>query len=175
MGGPEMEVACMVGLENGDAVQAINTLTPMKSSQTIPVGQFAAGTCVCAECDSHRKKATANLKTAWDGDRGASYRVSTRQRPVGFRCGHASVFDQFTWADRPPAEIAATGLEPGKKYRLVLVGGTEPQALVVFTAGIGGTAIAQTLGPLKRVIAPSQTVPGNETRSDDRMRVEMEI
>jgi hypothetical protein len=53
-------------------------------------------------------------------------------------------------------QVAATGLEPGKKYRLILTGGSEPQELVVLTAGIGGAAIAQTLGPLKRVAAPSQ-------------------
>jgi hypothetical protein len=56
-------------------------------------------------------------------------------------------------------QIAATGLESGKKYRLMLVGGSEPVALAEFTAGIGGTAIAQTLGPLKHVVTPSQTAP----------------
>jgi len=40
----------------------------------------------------------------------------------------------------------------------VLIGGAEPQDLVVFSAGIGGVAIAQTLGPVKRVVAPSQSV-----------------
>jgi hypothetical protein len=54
-------------------------------------------------------------------------------------------------------QIAASGLEPGAKYRLVLVDGAEPQELVTFSAGIGGAAIAQTLGPLKRAVAPSQT------------------
>jgi hypothetical protein len=29
--------------------------------------------------------------------------------------------------------------------------------LVTFSAGIGGTAIAQTFGPLKRAVAPSHT------------------
>ena len=48
-------------------------------------------------------------------------------------------------------QLAATGLEPGKMYRLVLVGGAEPQDLVSFGAGIGGVAIVQTLGPLKHV------------------------
>jgi hypothetical protein len=38
----------------------------------------------------------------------------------------------------------------------MLVGGAEPQELVTFSAGIGGAAIAQTLGPLKRAMAPSQ-------------------
>ena len=36
------------------------------------------------------------------------------------------------------------------------VGGAAPQELVMFSAGIGGAAIAQALGPLKRVMAPSQ-------------------
>jgi hypothetical protein len=53
-------------------------------------------------------------------------------------------------------QIAATGLEPGKKYWVMLVGGAEPQELVTFIAGIGGAAIAQALGPLKRAVAPSQ-------------------
>jgi hypothetical protein len=66
-------------------------------------------------------------------------------------------------------EIAATGLQPGKKYRLVLVGGPEAQELAVFNAGIGGAAIAQTLGPIKRAVAPSQTGPAMtlEVRSMD--------
>ena len=37
------------------------------------------------------------------------------------------------------------------------MGGAEPQELVTISAGIGGAAIAQALGPLKRAVAPSQT------------------
>ncbi len=55
-----------------------------------------------------------------------------------------------------PLRIAATGLQPGKKYRVVLVGDGGPQELVTFSTGIGGTAIPQALGPLKWVIAPSR-------------------
>jgi hypothetical protein len=53
-------------------------------------------------------------------------------------------------------QIAFTGLEPGKKYWVMLVGSADPRELATFSAGIGGTAIAQALGPLKRVMAPSQ-------------------
>jgi hypothetical protein len=53
-------------------------------------------------------------------------------------------------------QIAATGLQPGTKYWVMLVGDGQPQELATFSAGIGGTAIAQALGPLKRVMAPSQ-------------------
>ena len=53
-------------------------------------------------------------------------------------------------------QIAATGLQPGRKYWVMLVGGAAPQELVTFSAGIGGAAIAQALGPLKRAMAPSE-------------------
>jgi hypothetical protein len=52
-------------------------------------------------------------------------------------------------------QIAASGLNPGKTYTFALVDGSEQQDLVSFTAGIGGAAIAQTLGPLKRAVAGS--------------------
>ncbi|HXJ42141.1 MAG TPA: hypothetical protein VNH18_22880, partial [Bryobacteraceae bacterium] len=53
-------------------------------------------------------------------------------------------------------QIAASGLQPGKPYKLVFVGDGRLQDLAAFSAGIGGTAIAQTLGPLKRTVGPSQ-------------------
>ena len=53
-------------------------------------------------------------------------------------------------------QIAATGLLRGRKYWVMLIGGAAPQELVTFSAGIGGSAIAQALGPLKRVMSPSQ-------------------
>jgi hypothetical protein len=67
-------------------------------------------------------------------------------------------------------QIAATGLEPGKKYRLMLLGDGEPQGLVVLNAGIGGAAIAQTLGPLKRIASSSTTSPSLklEVRSEEK-------
>jgi hypothetical protein len=41
----------------------------------------------------------------------------------------------------------------------VLIGGHDPQELVTFSAGIGGVAVAQTLGPLKRAVSPTQIGP----------------
>ena len=41
----------------------------------------------------------------------------------------------------------------------MLIGGPDPLELVTFSAGIGGVAIAQTLGPLKRVVSSSQGGP----------------
>jgi hypothetical protein len=73
-------------------------------------------------------------------------------------------------------QIAATGLAPGKKYRLVLVRGHEEQDLVILSAGIGGVAIAQTLGPLKRVVitAPAGPDPTLQLKSVDDGTVVLE-
>ena len=66
-------------------------------------------------------------------------------------------------------QIAATGLEPGKKYRLVLVGNGESQDLVKLSVGIGGSGIVQTLVLVKRAVAVC--LGGNamrlELRSDE--------
>lgn len=53
-------------------------------------------------------------------------------------------------------QMAASGLQPGTRYKLVLVGNGRSEDLAEFNAGIGGTAIVQTLGPLKRVAGASQ-------------------
>jgi len=42
-------------------------------------------------------------------------------------------------------------LEPGKAYQLILRGDGPEQALLQFNANAGGSTIAQTLGPLKRL------------------------
>jgi hypothetical protein len=51
----------------------------------------------------------------------------------------------------------------------MLIGGTDAQELTVLNAGIGGVAIAQTLGPLKHAVTASQTGPAMklELRSID--------
>jgi len=50
-------------------------------------------------------------------------------------------------------QIAAIGLVPGRNYKLTMIGDTQ-EDLLVFAAGIGGVAVAQTFGPLKHVVAP---------------------
>jgi len=89
---------------------------------------------------------------------GSAGGASTTKSPGAASTAHASVsINSLGPIDN--LQIAATGLDPGRKYRVFLVGGTEPQELVAFSAGIGGSAIAQTLGPLRRAVSPSQTEP----------------
>lgn len=152
-----------VGLENGDAVQAIDALTN-KVIATIPVGQlpqalvYVPGTLAVADD-------TANLKPL--SAQAAAAHLELLPALSG-STAHASVaINSLGLIDN--LQIAATGLEPGKKYRLVVVGNSDTQDLVKLSAGIGGVAIAQALGPLKRAVAGSQSAPAMklELRSDD--------
>jgi YVTN family beta-propeller protein len=129
-----------VGLENGDAVQAIDTTTN-KIIATIPVGQLPQALVYVTNA-TISDKGTANLKPL--GPAVEALHIELVPSAASHSAAHASVaINSLGLIDN--LQIAATGLEPGKKYRLVLVGGPEPQELIVLTAGIGGAAIAQTL------------------------------
>jgi YVTN family beta-propeller protein len=152
-----------VGLENGDAVQAIDTLTNQVVA-TIPVGQLPMALVYVPDATTD-DAGTANLKPLGPANGALHIELIS---PMASSTAHASVsVNSLGLIDS--LQIAATGLDPGKRYRLMLVGGPEPVGLVGFMAGIGGTAIAQTLGPLKRVVLPSQTGPTMklELRSGD--------
>jgi len=139
-----------VGLENGDCVQAIDTATN-RLVATIPVGQLPQALVYLPNAVvSH--KGTANLRRL--GLEAQALHLELTPPPGVNSAAHASVaINPLGPIDN--LQIAATGLEPGRKYRVMLVGGEEPQELVTFSAGIGGAAIAQALGPLKRAVAPS--------------------
>jgi YVTN family beta-propeller protein len=140
-----------VGLENGDSVQAIDTATN-RCVATIPVGQLPQALVYVtnAVASDHGK---ANLRPL--GLAAEALHVELTPPPGVTSAAHASVaINSLGPIDN--LQIAATGLEPGKKYWVVLVGSAEPQELVTFSAGIGGAAIAQALGPLKRTMAPAQ-------------------
>jgi YVTN family beta-propeller protein len=140
-----------VGLENGDAVQAIDTQTNQITA-TIPVGQLPQALVYVPNATSSNS-GTLNLKPL--GPATSALHIELVPPDGSASPSHASVvINSLGLIDN--LQIAATGLDPGKKYRLVLVGGSESQDLVTFAAGIGGVAITQTLGPLKRVVESSQ-------------------
>jgi YVTN family beta-propeller protein len=154
-----------VGLENGDSVQAIDTATNQVVA-TIPAGQLPQAL-VYVPNAVVSDEGRANLKPL--GVAAQALHLELTPPPGATSAAHASVsINSLGPIDN--LQIAATGLEPGKKYRLMLVGGAEPQELVMFSAGIGGTAIAQTFGPLKRVVAPphAEQVMKLEVRAEER-------
>ena len=139
-----------VGLENGDSVQAIDTATN-RCAATIPVGQLPQALVYVPNAVAS-DKGTANLRPL--GLAAQALHLELTPPPGVTSAAHASVaINSLGPIDN--LQIAATGLDPGRRYRVMLVGGEEPQELVTFSAGIGGAAIAQALGPLKRAVAPS--------------------
>jgi YVTN family beta-propeller protein len=140
-----------VGLENGDSVQAIDTATN-RCVATISVGQLPQALVYVPNAVAS-DDGTANLKPLGLAAEALHLELTP---PLGVTsAAHASVaINSLGPIDH--LQIAVTGLEPGKKYWVMLVGDTEPQELATFSAGIGGAAIAQALGPLKRTMAPSQ-------------------
>jgi len=140
-----------VGLENGDSVQAIDTLKN-EVIATIPIGQLPQALVYVSHAVSS-ESGTANLKPLGPATEALHLElVPPADKPSA---AHASVSVNSLGAI-DNLQIAATGLTPGKKYKLVLSGGAVPQDLVTMMGGVGGVAIAQTLGPLKRAIAPGQ-------------------
>ena len=140
-----------VGLENGDSVQAIDTLTNQIVA-TIPIGQLPQALVYVSHAVSSEAGA-ANLKPLGPATDALHLElVPPSDKPSS---AHASVSVNSLGAI-DNLQIAATGLTPGKKYKLVLEGGAASQDLVTLMGGAGGVAIAQTLGPLKRAIAPGQ-------------------
>ena len=151
-----------VGLENGDSVQAIDTTTN-ECIATIPVGQLPQALVYVPNAVGSDKGA-ANLKPL--GLAAEALHLELTPPPGVTSTAHASVaVNSLGPIDN--LQIAATGLQPSKKYRVVLVGAAETQELVTVTAGIGGAVIAQALGPLKRAMAPS--------RVDQTMKLEVRL
>ena len=153
-----------VGLENGDSVQAIDTATN-RCVATIPVGQLPQAL-VYVPNAVVSDRGTANLRPL--GLAAQALHLELTPPPGAASAAHASIsINSLGPIDN--LQIAATGLEPGQKYKMILVGGTEPQELATFIAGIGGAAIAQALGPLKRAVAPPNVEPTMklEVRAED--------
>jgi YVTN family beta-propeller protein len=153
-----------VGLENGDAVQSIDTDTNQVVAM-IPVGQLPQALVYVSHAATSGRD-ISNLKQPRPSP--AALHVELLPPPGVVSDAHGSVvINSLGLIDN--LQVAATGLEPGRKYKLVIVGGSEPQDLAAFAAGIGGVAIVQTLGPLKRVIAGSQAVAARtlEVRSEE--------
>ena len=143
-----------VGLENGDAVQAIDTVTNQVVA-TVPVGQLPQAL-VYVPNAVLSGAGTTNLKPIVVATEALHFELMPPDLSKSTARASISV---NSLGPIDSLQIAATGLEPGTKYMLVLIGAPEPLELMTLNAGIGGVAIAQTLGPLKRTVSPSQTGP----------------
>ena len=155
-----------MGLENGDAVQAIDTLSN-KFIATIPAGQLPQALVYVPDAVS-TERGTANLKPL--GPAKLARCISELVAGGQFE-GACERVDQLARCDRQFADRGNGPRAWKKKYTLAMIGGEHPLDLAEFTAGIGGTAIAQTLGPLKRAVSPTLIAPAMklQVRSGDEV------
>lgn len=137
-----------VGLENADAVAAIDTLEN-KVIATIPIGQAPQGVAYVPNAVPNGDDA-ANLQplTAASG---------SAQLKLGPAAGKpATAVTLFNQGLVQVVQAAITGLEPGKPYTLAFAttaSGDGPlQPLAGFTANPAGAAIVNSVGPIRQLV-----------------------
>ncbi len=144
-----------VGLENGGAVQAIDTLTNNVIA-TIPIGQTAqalvyvpnavpigAGEENLTPLGQATEVLKIELKAAAAGESSSNPNATISVNSLG-------LVDLL--------EIAVSGLQPKARYTLSLAETNQPpfknlQPLVTFTTWQDGAGVAQTIGPLKKIVS----------------------
>jgi YVTN family beta-propeller protein len=153
-----------VGLENQDAVAAIDTLTNRVIAQ-IPIGQQPMALCYVPDAVP-AGDGLANLVPLGEAGRAAHLMLAA---PEGSgSSGHATVSINALGA-LDLLEIAVSGLEPDQEYQLWLVASPGPpygdmQPLAKFKTNVSGAQIAQAIGPLRHVVAADQAGAGSERR-----------
>ena len=137
-----------VGIENGDAMTAIDTLTS-EVIATIPIGQ-APQAVTYVPGAVPEGEGTANLQPLGIAARAARLTLGP---PGGVPSTRVSLFDQGL---TQVLQAAVTGLASKAAYVLALSsdanGGGERQPLAAFTTNPAGAAIVNALGPIRQVV-----------------------
>jgi YVTN family beta-propeller protein len=141
-----------VGLENQDAVLAIDTLTN-RVLATIPVGQQPMALVYVPEAVPVGD-GVSNLMPL--GDAGKVVHLTMAAPEGSGSSAHATV-SVNALGPLDLLEIAVSGLKPGRMYRLWLViSRTAPfgrkEELAFFKTNLAGAQIAQTIGPFRQVL-----------------------
>ena len=144
-----------VGLENGDAVAAIDTAT-QRVIATIPAGQ-AGQAIVYVPGAVPDGAGTQNLKPLATAHEAAQLQLGP---PGGAAATSVALFDQGL---TQVLQAAVTGLEPKRTYALALAGdpkGTGPlEPLARFDTNPSGAAIVNAVGPIRQLVLPSEPAP----------------
>src|SRR5262249_30204269 len=140
-----------VGLENQDAVLAIDTLAN-RILATIPIGQQPQALVYVPEAVPEGD-GTANLKPLADAGKAAHLTLSAPEDTGGRASATVSV---NSLGPLDLLQMAASGLKAGQMYRLWLVSARNPpygqkQELAMFKTNPAGAQIVQTLGPFRQV------------------------
>jgi YVTN family beta-propeller protein len=141
-----------VGIENGDAVTAIDTATN-RVIATIPNGQAAQALVYVPNAAPTRDVGAENLQPL--GLAGAAVPFALAA-PGGHDTTTVSLFDQGL---TQVLQAAAVGLEPGKPYMLALTsnpdGSGEIEPLARFMTNPAGAQIVNAVGPIRQIVSPA--------------------
>ncbi len=141
-----------VGLENADAVAAIDTLEN-KVIATIPIGQAPQGVAYVPSAVANGGDA-ANLQPLTAASGSAQLKLG----PVAGK--PATAVTLFNQGLVQLVQAAVTGLEPGKPYTLALAttaSGDGPlQPLAGFMTNPAGAAVVNSVGPIRQIVEAKQ-------------------
>ena len=151
-----------IGLENQDAVTAIDTLKNTALA-TIPVGQQPQALVYVPDAVPSGD-GMANLMPL--GEAGKAVHLILIAPENSGRSAHATVSVNDLGA-LDLLQAAVSGLKPGQKYTLWLVESRTGQfehkeALVSFQANPSGAQIAQAIGPLRKVLTSTDKQPAQK-------------
>jgi YVTN family beta-propeller protein len=168
-----------VGIENGDAVTAIDTSTNQVIA-TIPIGQAAQALVYVPEAASAHCVAMAGCMVTADatgaeslqslGLAGAAAHLALAA-PGSSNATTVSLFDQGL---TQVLQAAVVGLEPGKPYMLVLTssadGTGQIEPIAQFNTNPAGAQIVDAVGPIRQIVAPTA-----QTRDERRYLAVMTV
>jgi YVTN family beta-propeller protein len=142
-----------VGIENGDAVTAIDTTTN-RVIATIPNGQAAQALVYVPEAAPTQSAGTENLQPL--GMAGSAAHL-TLAAPGSTSVTTVSLFDQGL---TQVLQAAVSGLDPAKPYALALTsnadGTGEIEPIARFMTNPAGAAVVNTVGPIRQIVDPAK-------------------
>jgi len=140
-----------VGIENGDAVTAIDT-SANRVIATIPNGQAAQALVYVPQAAPEEDAGIENLQPLGLAGRAAHLALAM---PGSSVVTTVSLFDQGI---TQVLQAAVAGLEPAKPYVLVLAsrhdGSGTNEPLVQFMTNPAGAAVVNAVGPIRQIIQP---------------------
>jgi YVTN family beta-propeller protein len=155
-----------VGLENQDAVIAIDTLAN-KILATIPIGQQPQALVYVPEAVP-TGDGTSNLIPLADAGKAAHL---TLIAPEGSGSSAHATVSVNSLGPLDLLQMAVSGLKPGQMYRLWLVTARAPpygrkEELAMFKTNLSGAQVVQTVGPFRQVLTSEgeKTAEGTQQR-----------
>jgi YVTN family beta-propeller protein len=147
-----------VGIENGNAVTAIDTATN-RVVATIPNGQAAQALVYVPEAAPSETAGAENLQPL--GLAGAAVHFALAA-PGGGQATSVSLFDQGL---TQVVQAAAVGLEPSKPHILALTtnadGSGDIEPLARFMTNPAGAQIVNAVGPIRQIVDPAKESSGD--------------